>query len=196
MVLLDWLMAGTVLCGSRCRLPLNTLGLAVRSAIRGRILYALCLFTLCAPAMGQAPDKEVVLAGRWKLSAMAQSAAPGEQRLLLRTFELRGHGWQVRALRTIDGAYNPRLEIRPEFDYRGRPIALLRYQFGAAVEVLEVYGIQGGGLRRIQSLESGAFEWLPGHLTGKPLLVEISGNAGQPRVGYVWQGDHFEPVSP
>lgn len=155
----------------------------------------LLLLGLTVPAMGEVPEQRLVLAGQWKISAAYRVNSEKEQQVVLRTFVRKDGAWVRLHERHVDSAYNPRLELRSDLRSEGRPIALLKYQFGAALEVLDVYAVRSNTLTRIQSLEAGAFEWSSSSRDGATPLVAIPGSMDSQKTFYVWKSNQFSPLN-
>ena len=96
----------------------------------------------------------------------------------------------------FDSAYNARIEVRYNMQYLGQPIVLLRVNYGAIAETLEVFGIRNDELIHLQSLNAGGFDWFYQEATGKTLLVDVPGSPADQKIYYSWNGVLFYQVNP
>jgi len=95
---------------------------------------------------------------------------------------------------SFDSAYDARVEVRYDMQYKGQPIVVLRVLYGAIAETIEIFGIVNDSPIHIQSLSNAGFQWCYQGESGKTLLVAIPGSAGDQTLYYSWNGDRFDLV--
>jgi hypothetical protein len=109
-------------------------------------------------------------------------------------YRFENHKWKQVFSKAFEDAYNARIELRHDMQYRDNPIMVFRVQYGAAVEQLEIYGISLGSMHFLQTLESGLFEWSRQTNDPKVLLVAVPPHADEQRIVYSWNGAQFHVV--
>jgi hypothetical protein len=131
----------------------------------------------------------------WVVGSLSQRPKDKEQFVEVFAYRRISGRW-VKVFSVIrSGAYDPRLEIRPDMTFRGSPLVLFHMQFGAAAESLEVFTINQGTLTGLQSMLAGAFEWSFDQQRSTVLLCAIPGSPVDPTEYFNWNGESFIPFS-
>jgi hypothetical protein len=92
-------------------------------------------------------------------------------------------------------AYNARIELRGDMEFKKNPIIVFHGNYGAAYEILHIYAIDADSIRQIQTLESGAFEWVRQDNGDGNLLAAIPAHVDERKIFYRWTGDRFSEVA-
>ncbi len=134
----------------------------------------------------------------WVITVSSTSPTSGGAKSEIHAYQFGNVQWKQVFTKIIPETYNARGEIRRDMSYRGHPIAVVRIQHGAEAETLQVYGLSGGTLKLVQTLDAGAFEWNydTGRFNGKVALSAIPSGMADPAVTYIWDGGKFEVVFP
>jgi hypothetical protein len=127
----------------------------------------------------------------WIVSAYSERMDAQNTRSEILAYHFGNDQWKAVFSKAFENAYNARIEIRRDMEYRKNPIIVLRIQYGAAYEELSVYGIDSGTIRNIQKLAAGMFEWSNQANDSKVLLVAVPAHIDEKRIVYGWNGSQF-----
>ena len=174
------------------------------------ILLALILLAACSrnarpkePNPGQmispqsladfASFQQLRLTEDWSVGASSQKASTEDQSTEFFVERRTGGKWGKVFSQVLDGAYNPRIEIRQDVTYKGDPLIILHINYGAAAEVIDIYSIHQGTLMSLQTIAAGTFEWSFDQPRSQVILCGIPGSPIDPMDLYAWDGALFKP---
>jgi hypothetical protein len=129
------------------------------------------------------------------VSAFSERLENGEGRSEFGAYRFDGKETKQVFSKVYDSAYDARIEIRYNMQYLNQPVVLLRINYGAAAETIEVFGIKNDELILLQSLNAGGFDWHYQKASGKTLLVGIPDSSVDKEIYYTWNGIRFEQVT-
>jgi hypothetical protein len=127
----------------------------------------------------------------WIVSAHSERLDAQNTRSEILAYHFGNNQWKVVFSKAFENAYNARIEIRRDMEYRKNPIVVLRIQYGAAYEELSVYAINSGTIRNIQTLAAGMFEWSYQDKDSRVLLVAVPAHIDEKRIVFSWNGSQF-----
>jgi hypothetical protein len=103
--------------------------------------------------------------------------------------------WKRSFGESFKDAYNARIELRGDMEFKNNAIIVFHGNYGAAYEILHVYAIEDDSIRHLQKLESGTFAWVHQDSGGGNLLVAVPSHVDEKKIFYRWTGDHFAEVA-
>lgn len=130
----------------------------------------------------------------WIISAHSERLDPQNTRSEILAYHIENNQWKLAFSKAFENAYNARIEIRGDMEYKKNPIVVLRIQYGAAYEELSVYAIDCGTIRNIQTLAAGTFEWSYQDKDPRVQLVAVPAHIDEKEIIYGWNGSQFAIV--
>jgi hypothetical protein len=133
---------------------------------------------------------------QWKIAACSKRLNNQNFWSEIVAYRLEENRWKQAFHKIFNDAYNARIELRSDMQYRANPIIAFRIQYGAAYEEQFIYGIEAGSVRLLQELAAGTFEWSYQPKDLRTLLVGIPAHPhlGEQTILYKWDGTQFKKV--
>jgi hypothetical protein len=128
----------------------------------------------------------------WIVAAYSERIGTQDSRSQMLAYRIKDNKWHKAFSKIHEHAYNARIELRGDMQYRDNPIIVLRVQYGAGYEELEVYAISKGSFHLLQTLGAGMFEWSYLTKNSRVILVGIPAHADEKLIFYRWNGFQFQ----